>query len=1052
MRLTDFWPATDEDHMRCFFTEAETAAEEVFLAVHQPMKLTRSYFGGNAEPVQQTEEDILDALLIAKPPSGTLILPIVGDSGVGKSHMIRWLDARLKLLPDHKRRHIVRIPKSSSLKEVLRLILKELPGAKYDALRHKLDEAKTPPDRLEATRMLQTKLLVALEVSGNEASNRIKQGTAKMDDKARLNHCNERCLRALLMDPEIDKKHFTFHEGDDETQWGVLTRISDRCLHGSKRAGSAPAETEFLPQDFAFVSEEAALDLSPLSQSARGYILNLRRDPGMLADAIRFLNEVLETARSGLIDLGGVSLTELFIDIRKNLLEDRMELVLLVEDFAVLAGIQGPLLDAMIREGIRDGKQELCVMRTALAVTEGRLSDETVRTRAQARWKIDSNPFASEEEAIDTFENFVGGYLNAARWGVSRLSEMFRRRDDRGNSSDWVRCFFEKHQDDMEEAEKTQLLAFGTSTRGNHPLFPFNRGVIRQLARQYFYDSPTHTYRFDPRMLINRLLISTIRDYRVLWEKDAFPAPDFADFRIKLLTPEVSLHAQSVLGVQDIRRAAPLVYFWGDNPRSIGEAAALAEEIHDAFRIPRIAWDAKPILRAVVTTPPSDQARSVPEPASPPTKNRSDIWTKVLDDWRINGVLSQQDGNKLRTFLSEAICAWLDTNALLIDEVKNVPNIYLPKSRHNNPDLDKAVIITATEEEFDGGKTGPRFITVIKAVVRYHERKNWDYDDGEIDYALYTNFIAKLAKQAEDHFLRKGGLLSREGIKPVAQALLIGARILNLPGASANTDAENLSAMLTKAPVDQGDSNDPPTPWQRLKSGAHSSRAELREALLELISATQGKRGDYIYALNSVPLLEAINELRAKKWEMADDPLPHLTDPTQRLKEHLRQMRNLAPVTQRANEVVCWADRVTAAFGADFDATELVANMRATVMEARNANVFRCKGKEASDFLPRLKDATSLGAIRDNLSKAEKLKDKRDEFGIVLSIVSQVDDALMEKITSLVTDYQVFLEETESTVIAKGGDVMSDLDVTTAKLRSDLELLAANWEVITQNP
>lgn len=1050
MHLTDFWPATDEDHMSCFVTEAETAAEEVFLAVHQPMKLTRSYYGGNTDPVPQTEEDVLDALLVKRPPSGTLILPIVGDSGVGKSHMIRWLDARLKLLPDHKERHIVRIPKSSSLKEVMRLILKGLPGAKYKTLRDKLDAAKTPPDRLEATRTLQTKLLVALEVTGKEASDRIRRGIAKPDDKARMAHCSERALIALLLDPEIGK-YFTSHDGDDETKWGVLTRIADRCLHGSKRAGSGPAETEFLPEDFGFITRSEELNLTLLSDSTGKYIPIVRRD---LASIIHFLNEVLETARSGLIDLGGVSLTDLFIDIRKNLLEDGMELILLVEDFAVLAGIQGPLLDAMIREGIRDGIQELCTMRTALAVTEGRLSDETVRTRAQARWKIDSEPFTSEEEAIATFENFVGGYLNAARWGVARLIEMFRTRDNRENPSDWVRCFFDQHQNNMDEAEEKLLLTFGTSTLGNYPLFPFNREAIRQLARQHLYDGPTDIYRFDPRKLINRLLIPTIRDNRSLWQSGAFPPPDFSDFRIKLLAPEVSLHAQSLLSEADMRRAAPLVYFWGDNPKSPGEAAALAVEIHDAFRIPRIDWGAKPVRRALTPTPPADQAPTVSVPASPPKKDRVDTWTKILDGWRINDVLSQPDGNKLRTLLSDAICAWFDTNALLIDEVKSIPLslIYLPKSRHNNPDPDKAVVIAATEKEFEGGKTGPKFITAIKAVVRYDERGSWDYDGGETDYALYTNFISKLANQAQSHFLNKGNLLFRDGIKPVAQALLIGARILNLPGATANTDAENLSAMLAEAAGDSGISVESPTPWQRMKTSAHRSRAEMRAALLELISAMQGKTGKHIYAINPVPLLEAINELRTKKWEMTEDPLPHFTNPSQGLKEHLRQMRNLSPVTKRADEIILWADRVTAAFGTDFDPTELVANMRATVIEARNAGVFRCRSKEPSDFLPRLKDMTSLGTIRDHLAKAEKLRENRDKFDIVLSNVSQVDDSLMERISSLITDYQVFLTDTESTVDDKLKDVPSDLDDTTNRLREELEILAANWESMTHNP
>jgi len=1040
MHLTDFWPATDEDHMRCFITEAETAAEEVFLAVHQPMKLTRIYFGGNAEPVHQTEEDVLDALLVRRPPSGTLILPIVGDSGVGKSHMIRWLDARLKLLPDSKTRHIVRIPKSSSLKDVLRLILKELPGEKYDVVRHKLDEAKTPPDRLEATQTLRAKLLVALEVSGNEASTRIKQGNPKPDDRSRSTHCHKRALIALLEDPEI-REYFNSHEGNDEQKWGVLTRISDRCLNGSKSGESGPTENEFLLSDFEFISNTAELNLKLLSQSARSYIPILRNDPSNLFDAIRFLNEVLETARSGLIDLGGVSLTELFIDIRKNLLEDGRELILLVEDFAVLAGIQGPLLDVMIREGIRDGKKELCVMRTALAVTEGRLSDETVRTRAQARWKIESAPFESEKEAIDTFENFVGGYLNAARWGVTRLGEMFRTRSDVANSTSWVRCFFGNHQDDMEESEKTRLLAFGSSSRGDHPLFPFNRGAIRQLARQYLYDSSTNTYRFDPRLLINRLLISTVRDNRTLWENGAFPAPDFSDFRNNLIQQDVSTHIQSTLGIDDYRRAAPFVYFWGNDPRSIEEAAALRGELHEVFGIPKIEWGLMPINLIPITP----KVTGPLEPQSPPPP--ADIWTGILDGWRINGVLRQQDANRLRSYLSDAVSAWLDTNALLIGEVKkeSIPTIYLPKAMTGNPEISKAAIIAATDEEFEDVETGARFITSIAAVVRYHERKNWDYDSGEIDYARYTNFISKVARQAEKHILAKGSLLCREGIKPVAQALLIGARILNLPGASANTDAENLSAMLLKAPADAGYSQESQTPWQRLKSGTNHSRNELRSALLSLVSARQGT-GEIIHALNSTPLLEAIKELRAKNWILEADPTSYFDLPSQGLKEHLRQLRNTSPVTQRADAIISWADQVTEVFGKDFDAKELVANMRSAVIEALDAGVFRCRTKEASEFLPRMKDGTSLDGVQGHANIAGKLRDNREKFDVFLSNVSQVDDLLMDRISSLITDYQVFLADTESTVNDKLKDVPSDLDETTKQLRAELELLAANWE------
>ena len=104
---------------------------------------------------------------------------------------------------------------------------------------------------------------------------------------------------------------------------------------------------------------------------------------------------MVDQALGGLLDFGGNSLTDLFVRIREQLFDDKIELVLLVEDFATLAGIQGSLLDAIIREGIRDGKQVLCKMRTALAVTEGYLSNiETVGTRAVYEWRISDYPFS----------------------------------------------------------------------------------------------------------------------------------------------------------------------------------------------------------------------------------------------------------------------------------------------------------------------------------------------------------------------------------------------------------------------------------------------------------------------------------------------------------------------------------------------------------------------------------------------------------------------------------------------------------------------------------
>ncbi len=149
-KLIDFWPDAD-NCQDCLFTEAEAADEAVFLAAHQPMKIGRRYLGSSAKTDEIVDEGtVLDALLVSHPPSGTLVLPITGASGVGKSHLIRWLDAKLRLRKDHATRHVVRIPKSASLRNVLELILQDL-GKKYDPIRAQLKGAKLPDSLQNAT-------------------------------------------------------------------------------------------------------------------------------------------------------------------------------------------------------------------------------------------------------------------------------------------------------------------------------------------------------------------------------------------------------------------------------------------------------------------------------------------------------------------------------------------------------------------------------------------------------------------------------------------------------------------------------------------------------------------------------------------------------------------------------------------------------------------------------------------------------------------------------------------------------------------------------------
>ena len=1001
--LNDFWPSREHCD-ECLVTEAETADVAVFLAVHQPMRLFRRRLKEQAEPEEKKETDLLEALLMKNPASGTLLVPIVGSSGVGKSHMIRWLDAHLRNRKDGVPRHIVRIPKSASMKRVLELILEDLPKESYGALHLKLTSARMPPDLLTATFNLLAKLLVALERSYQQARSRVMEGKGGPGDRERMTHCDPRGLPALLQETEI-RSHFMAYEG---TSKGVLARIAERYMQGTP-AVEGPAN-QFTEADLVF---DETLDTRLLSQASRSYLVNLNLQDGKARKvAVAILNDVVDPALGELRDFGGNSLTDLFVKMREKLLEDGKELVLLVEDFAALAGIQGSLLDAMIFHGIDAGRQHLCVMRTALAVTEGYLANrETVLTRAVYEWRIEERPFASDDEAIATFTNFVGGYLNAARWGKTRLEKEFKKRSkDSGDLHEWLPHFYDQRRDDLDPESAAALKEFGFSSRGNHPLFPFNRGVIHQLARRHLRKG--NTFVLNPRELLNLVLRETLLTNRPLFDAAVFPPGNFQQFARNKLALPVSRELTQRADPEHLDRLAALIFHWGDNPETPGGAAGLSEAVYRAFKLSPVKWSEASAPR---TQPVSVATVNTIAPVPPPP----DPWTQKLRNWRENGVISQADANKVRKFLCDAVGQWIDWEALLVESVSlDHTRIVLPKVAIGNPTAANTMAVAITDEELKDESRADQFFSALAAVIRFHDgNRSWNYDGGEADSAAYANLIYHMVGQAEDWMRRQAHSLPREGIRPLAQSLLIGARLLGLEGASANTDADNLAALFASAPPEEGAVPDTDNQWSRLRSGARRFRSDARELLLRLVAARQGS-GETVQAIDATELLAAIKELRSS-WLLSADLNLKLFDDHRPLLEHLRDLKNLLKnaVTQRGAALGQWRRELDEWLGPDFEVHALVEDLKKTALAAHQVAVFRGNGltyDNLRDSLNKLPECR----LKETLELAGKVAEATD-FGVKLSALAQAEPRGEETSRRILTQYAAFLQATTEAVDEK---------------------------------
>jgi hypothetical protein len=169
MSLSRYWPTRTEVN-RCIKAEAESASDAVLLAVHQPMLLLRRDEGSGLQS-QFSEHEFLEAFLSEDLPQGTLLMPITGPSGSGKSHLIRWLAAQLGRDSRARRMHVIRVPKSASLRDVVERVLEPLAGdARFSDVRESLDRAIAKVTPFEAAVRFSGALEIALTGTDRTAS------------------------------------------------------------------------------------------------------------------------------------------------------------------------------------------------------------------------------------------------------------------------------------------------------------------------------------------------------------------------------------------------------------------------------------------------------------------------------------------------------------------------------------------------------------------------------------------------------------------------------------------------------------------------------------------------------------------------------------------------------------------------------------------------------------------------------------------------------------------------------------------------------------------
>ncbi|MFC8044259.1 protein DpdH [Nocardia sp. NPDC057353] len=831
-------------------TEAVSPSRAVFLATHATLRLRRSQLtGGTRDDAKNLERAaeivdenvVLSDFLTRQSDTGALLMPVVGGSGTGKSHLIRWVREKVK---DTPRRKVIYLEKGkTSLKAVIVELLADLESHKAAELRRAIDQlsSSVEPDAL-ARRLINSieEELSATTQDGISGPTRVLRGP--------------RGVAVLLQDPHV--------RGYMLEPTRFIPQLAYQLLH-DRRDGERQRPERFtrqdLPLEFAEIKQVAGMTANVLKM--------LSTTPAMQEAAVELLNQCLEDAVKRVFNMGSGSLVSAMEEVRKEYARQGREIILLIEDFALIQGVQRELLDAMIEPARREGVDVLARIRTLLAVTTGYFQSlpETVLTRLHATvgyvYDLDA-PFDAAGQGGDYMASFVARYLNAARLGADAL-HMVSQGVEVPNNCDSCPFQTECHA------------AFGVSDEG-FGLYPFNRSA---LTRAVHSTAPAEApYQFVPRAVLGSVVHKVlVQDAKAIRE-GIFPHRGFSE-RFRRAKIDVPLDSALLDEVEstyptEVDRYRTFLEFWGDAESPFdgepGVRLAFGLAASEASPNPRPRTPDRPKV--------STERDRTPRSDHPPLPAQLRNSLQEIEEWATTeGKAMPNTALKLRAIAADAVVyrySWADPlmdsrtkEALKLIWGGNTGAVYIRGARGGlKVDPDSAPI------QFAKSGRNAQFFKSVLLMKEGHPPNSVE--------AVYR--LAELAESKAPN-LTKAIHDKQEITDPDLvlglRASLIGAALAGRarPGMP---EAELVDVVLHDGEGwARADFATRVPPWNETLTGHLSNRQPLVTQIRNAVGISQGDRGK-VRMIDAARLLPLLDEaVREWEWEVGDRTVPSWISP-----------------------------------------------------------------------------------------------------------------------------------------------------------------------------
>lgn len=373
-------------------TDDMATEDAYFMATHMPFAQLEVYRGGKttATPKVMSEAEVFDNL-VYNPDNEHRMIIVRGDNGTGKSHLIRYLKAKLERSPA-----TVYNPANEQL-----IFLRRLNNSVRGAFSQLIEQEVIKDPEVEK----KLKKFVASSEAKDEETFKTdilySYIAAVKSDKSQETYKSAICqnIASFLADSRVTE-HLLREGGAISRCYTVITAPSDQVLKDN---------TIFSADDFNVkkILREVYKQGDPLAQD---FATTLKDDDSEITKLVNYLNKFTRDVVQRCADISSESTKSVFVELRKDLKKQGKNLTLFIEDFTGFTGIDSELITVLSTEHGGD-YADLCRVTAIIGITNDYYDQfrDNFTDRVTHQISVTYNSFSTEEFLVQ----MSARYLNA---------------------------------------------------------------------------------------------------------------------------------------------------------------------------------------------------------------------------------------------------------------------------------------------------------------------------------------------------------------------------------------------------------------------------------------------------------------------------------------------------------------------------------------------------------------------------------------------------------------------------------------------------------------